>query len=61
MGRPGPDNQQRAHSVNGTRLDEHGNDDLTQSTDSSEPQGSANFLCMQDEPDDDHESEEDVE
>ena len=60
-GRPGSNNQQRAHSVDGTRFDEHGDDDLAQSTNSSYPQGSASVLCMQDEPDNDHEGEEDVE
>ena len=61
MGRPGSNNQQRAHNENSTRFDEHGDDDPAQSTNSSHPQGSANFLCVQDEPDDDHENEEDVE
>ena len=54
-------NQQRAHSVQGRRLDEHGNDDLVQSANSTFPRGSANVSGVEDEPDDDHEGEEDVE
>ena len=36
-----PNNQQRAHSVEGTRLNEHDEDHLVRSIDSSHPQGSA--------------------
>ena len=48
-------------SVEGTGLDERDNDGLPQATHSGYPQGSASVSCMQGEPDDNHESEEDVE
>ena len=54
-------NQQRGHSVNCTRLDEHGDDGLVQSTASASPHGSPNAPGMQSEPDDNHEGEEDIE
>ena len=41
-GDPQYDNQQRVDSVKGTRLDEHGDDGLGQSTDSGYPHGGAN-------------------
>ena len=58
---PRCDNQQRAHSENGTRLNEHGDDGLGQSTNSGHPQGRASVSGVYGEPDDDHEGEEDVE
>ena len=54
-------NQHRAHSVKGTRLDEHGDDSLAQSIDSSHPHGIASVSGVQDKPDDYHKGEEDVE
>ena len=54
-------NQQRAHGVQGRRLDEHGDDDPVQSIGSTVPHGSPNVPGVQNEPDDDHEGEEDVE
>ena len=56
-----PENQQRAHSVKGGRLDEHGDDSLGQSTNPSHPQGRGSLPGVPDEPDDDHEGEEDIE
>ena len=58
---PRSNNQHRAHGVKGTRLDEHGDDRLTQSADPSSTHASANVPGVQDEADDDHEGEEDVE
>ena len=58
---PWSNDQQRAHSENGTRLDEHSDDGLVQSTDSSRPQGGTSVSGVHDEPDDDHEGEENVE
>ena len=58
---PCSDNQQRAHSKNGTGFNEHGDDGLVQSTDSSHPQGRASASGVHDESDDDHEGEENVE
>ena len=58
---PRSDNQQRIHGVKGTRLNEHGDDSLAQSTDSSYPQGVSSVPSMNDKPDDDHKGEEDVE
>ena len=47
--------------MKGTGLDEHGDDGLGQSTDSSNPQGGASGPGMEDDTNDDHESEEDIE
>ena len=60
-GTPRSNNQQRAHSVKGTRLNEHGDNSLTQSANSGYPQGISSVSCVDDKPDDDHEGEEDVE
>ena len=60
-GTPRSNKQQRANSIEGTRLDEHDDNGLAQSTDFSYPQGSASVPGVQDEPDGDHEGEEDVE
>ena len=61
-GAPRPNEQQRVHGVKGRRLDEHRDDSLVQSTDSSwGTHGSANVPAVQDESNDDHEGEEDVE
>ena len=60
-GAPRSDEQHRANGVESTRLDEHGDDGLAQSTDPSYPQCSTAAPRVQDEPDDNHESEEDVE
>ena len=54
-------NRQRNHGVKGTRLDEHGDDGLGQSTNSSHPQSSASVPGVHDQPENDHEGEEDVE
>ena len=58
---PRSNNQHRAHSVKGTRLDEHGDDGLAQPIDSSHPHGIASVPGVQYEPDDYHKGEEDVE
>ena len=58
---PGSNNQQRAHGVKGTRLNEHGDNSLTQSANSGYPQGISSVPCVDNKPDDDHEGEEDVE
>ena len=58
---PRSNNQQRAHGVKGTRLDEHSDDGFAQSADSGYPQSSASVPGVQDESDGDHEGEEDVE
>ena len=60
-GAPRSDHEHRANSIEGTRLDEHGNDGLAQSIDSSCPQSSTSVPDVQGEPDDDHEGEKDVE
>ena len=56
-----PNEQQRAHRVEGTRLDERGDNGLAQSTNSSYPQCSPGVSGVQNEPDDDREGKEDVE
>ena len=58
---PGSNDQQRTHGENGTRLNEHGDNCLAQSTDSSHPQGGASVSRVYDKPDDDHEGEENIE
>ena len=60
-GAPGSNDKELAHSDNCIRLDEHGDDGLVQSTDSSHPQGGASVSRVYDKPDDDHEGEENVE
>ena len=54
-------NQQRVHGVEGTRLDEHGEDGIAHCTDSTDPHGIANVSGVQDQTGDDHEGEEEVE
>ena len=54
-------NQQRARGVEGTRLNEHGDDGLGQTADPSYPKGGANAPGESDDPNDDHEGEEDIE
>ena len=53
--------QQRVHSIEGTRLDEHHDDGSAQPTDPGNPQGGASVPGVHNEPDNDHEGEEDVE
>ena len=53
--------QQPAHGIEGTRLDEHGGDGIAHSTDSTYPHCIANGPGVHDQPDDDHQSEENVE
>ena len=60
-GTPRSNNQNRAHRVQGTRLDKHGYDSLGQSVGPTPPHGSTNGPGVQDEPDDDHQGEDDVE
>ena len=60
-GSPRPDNQQQASGVQDTRLDQHGDDGIAQSTDSIYPHSGANASGMQEEPDGNHEGEENVE
>ena len=57
---PGYHKQQRVHSIECRRLDEHGDDGPAQSTHSRKTHGHVNFPTVQDEPDDDHEGEEDI-
>ena len=54
-------NQQCAHSVKGTRLDEHRDDRFGQSTDPIYPHSGTSVPGVQDQQDDDHGGEEDVE
>lgn len=56
-----PENQQRGHGVNGTRLNEHGDDGPAQSTTSSFPHSSPKVPGVQGEPDDGDQGEENVE
>ena len=58
---PCSDDQQHTRSVEGTRLDEHGDDGGAQSADSSYPHRSAGVPGVQRNPDNDHEGEDDVE
>ena len=54
--------QQRAHSVKRRRLDQHGDDGVVQSSESTwRPHDCADVPVVQDEPDDDHKGEENVE
>ena len=53
--------QQRVHSEEGTRFNEHHDDGFTQPADPGNPQGGASVPAKQDEPDNDHVGEEDVE
>ena len=62
VGAPWQSNEQNhAHSEEGTRLDEHDDDGFVQSADSTLLYYGANAPGVQDEPDHDHECEEDVE
>ena len=58
---PRHNEQERAHTIQRTRLNEHSYDGLAQSTVPSHPHGIASLPDVQDEPDDNHNGEEDVE
>ena len=60
-GGPRSNNWKQAHGVEGTRLNEHGDDCTVQSTGSSGPHGSAGVPGEQHKPYDDHEGEDDIE
>jgi len=57
---PQPDQQQRVHSVERRRLDEHGDDGPVHSDSAGSPPGRENVPAVQHEADDDHEGEEDI-
>ena len=62
IGDPRSDKQQKADSVQGTRFNEHSNDDLVQPASSVLRSHSiSNVPAVKDETDGDHESEKDVE
>ena len=61
-GTPGTDEQYGANSVQGTRLDEHGDDGpIDSSRSGTSAEGISNVPAVQDESEDDHEGEDDVE
>ena len=59
---PWANKQQRIHSIERRRLDEHGDDGLVQPSETAwSPHGSANLPAVQKEPGNDQEGEENVE